>query len=338
MRLRLEELPSGAPTLAVLRDAHWVPLVPLLDLLGTDSPDLRPGASDMIALLSGGSSAHDEVLRWLETDAAASPELTKRPEPRVLLPFQPLSCRDFMLYEQHVVNAGRGYAKRFLPKLWPVLSLYERILRKPHPKLRPKPLWYEHPIYYMGSHINVFTDGDTIPWPHYCSALDYELELGVVVAQPLFNATPEQAAAAIGGFVVFNDFSARDGQLAEMTSGFGPVKSKNFANGIGPVVAEARDILPRIDDLTVTVEINGENVATGSTAGMHYSVGEMVAYASRGERVLPGELMGTGTIPGCCALENGHWLRPDDTITIGIEGVGSLTNRIGRPDAGPNAP
>ena len=338
MKLRLEELPSGARTLAVLHGEGWVPLLPLLEALERDSPDLAAVASDMVAYLSAGEAVRDGVLGLLGEGDAAVAQLKQRPARRVLLPFQPLSCRDFMLYEEHVVNAARGYAKRFLPKLWPILSLYERVFRKPHPKLRPKPLWYEHPIYYVGSHVNVFTDGDTIPWPAYCSALDYELELGVVVAQPLFNATPEQAVDAIGGFVVFNDFSARDCQMAEMTSGFGPVKSKNFANAIGPVVAEAGDILPGIDDLTVTVEINGDRIATGSTAGMHYSIGEMVAYASRGERVLPGEFMGTGTIPGCCALENGHWLEPDDTIALTVEGIGSLTNRIGRPGDASTAP
>jgi len=325
MKLRLVELSSGERSVAVLHRERWYALRTLF----AESADMAPCTSDVIEFLAGGECIRDRVEAALARADSAGANVADEGEAHVVLPFQPVSFRDFMLFERHVINAGRGYAKRFLPKLWPVLSLYEKILRKPHPKLRPKPLWYEHPIYYVGSHVNMFTEGDTIPWPGTCAALDYELELGVIVTKPLYNATPEEALDAVGGVVVLNDFSARDNQLAEMTSGFGPVKCKNFANSISSVVAEAGDVLPRIDALSVRVEINGATVAESTTAGMRYSIGEMVAYASRDEKVLPGELMGTGTVPGCCALENGHWLRPGDTIALHVDGVGSLTNRAG---------
>jgi len=72
----------------------------------------------------------------------------------------------------------------------PIVSAFESITGKTYPKLRPKKIWYEKPIYYMGSHINFYTDGETIPWPAYTRALDYELEIGMVIAKPLYNATP----------------------------------------------------------------------------------------------------------------------------------------------------
>ena len=330
MRLRLEELSPGNRCIAVEHAGTWVPLAGLLAGAETVSEELRACTSDMVTFLSHGSTLSDEVRRLL--DSTPPQARAERTPAKVLLPFQPLSYRDFMLYEAHAIAAARGYARRFLPRLWPFLRTYERLLRRPHPKLRPKPLWYEHPIYYMGNHLSIYSDGDTVPWPAYCSALDYELELGIIVCKPLLNATEAEAVEAVGGFVVFNDFSARDCQLAEMNSGFGPVKAKNFANSIGPVVAEVGDIMPRKDRLAVRVEINGEAVAEGTTAGMRYSIGEMLAYASRGERVFPGEFVATGTIPGCCALENGHWLQPNDLVTLSIDGIGSLTNRIGRPE------
>lgn len=328
MKIRRQSLPSGQLELAVLQHGHWHPLSTLIAASPQAVSPSLACQDDLIAILGGGDELLNEVRALLDQTAgqeAESPPETDHPLPA---PFSPRSIRDFMLYEKHVIAAGRGYARRFLPKAWPVLNAYEKIFRKPHPKLRPKPLWYKHPIYYMGSHINILGHGDIVPWPPYSSALDYELELGIVVTKPLYNATPEEALQAIGGFTILNDFSARDCQLAEMTSGFGPVKAKNFANSIGPCVVETQDLLARADNLDVNVRINGQVVAESNTAGMHYSLGEMVAYASLGERVVPGELMGTGTIPGCCALENEHWLQPDDTIELTIEGIGSLTNRI----------
>ena len=212
-----------------------------------------------------------------------------------------------------------------------VVSVYESVFRRPPPLLRPKPLWYEKPIYYMGSHVNFFTDGDVVPWPSYTRALDYELELGVLVCRPLKDATPEEAVQAIGGFVVINDLSARDVQYPEMSSGFGPVKAKNFANAMSAELVTADELLPRATELDVDVRINGKARGRGTTAGMYHSLGEMVAYASLGERVLPGELLATGTIPGCSGMETGQWLSPGDEIELTIEGIGTLRNIIGTP-------
>lgn len=330
MQLRLVSLQDGRPSVAVAHAGQWIPLRPALAQLGAAAfPTLQRVADDVVAFLQAGAAARDEADRLVERALAAglSLEGTFNPTPR--LPFRPLSFRDFMLYEQHVIDAGKGLVRRFLPRLWPPLALYERLTGKPHPKLRPKPIWYQKPIYYMGSHINFYTEGETIPWPKYTQALDYELELGVVIAQPLYNATLEEARQAIGGFVVINDFSARDVQYPEMTSGFGPVKAKNFANGMSATVVTADEVLPHLEDLAVQVTVNGERWGAGSTAGPQHSLLEMVAYASLGERVLPGEVMASGTIPGCSGMETGHWLSPGDQITLTIERVGTLTNRIG---------
>ena len=226
-------------------------------------------------------------------------------------------------------------ARRFMPAAARFISLYEAVFGRSPALLHPKPIWYEKPIYYMGSHVNFFADGDELPWPSYTRALDYELELGAVVCRPLYDATPEQALAAIGGFVVVNDLSARDVQYPEMKSGFGPVKSKNFANAMSAELVTADEILPRVNELDVGVRINGMPCGRGSTAGMQHSIGEMVAYASLGERVVPGELLSTGTIPGCSGMETGQWLSPGDEVELTIDGVGTLRNDVGRPAARP---
>ena len=111
------------------------------------------------------------------------------------------------------------------------------------------------------------------------------------------------------------------------------MKAKNFASGLGAVVVTADEILPRVENLAVEVKVNGKVWGSGHTAGMRYPLWEVVAYASLGEQLLPGELLATGTIPGCSGIEVGKWLAPRDEIELSIAGVGTLSNVIGTPQA-----
>jgi len=245
-----------------------------------------------------------------------------------LLPFQPVSFRDFLLYEQHNIDASRGLIRRFHPGQYRLTSTVEKITRRPFPLFKPNALFYQQPMYYMSNHMTFVPSGTPIRPPAYTQALDYELEIGFVLAAPLFDATPAEAAAAIGAFVLLNDFSARDVQRAEMDSGFGPQKAKHFASSMSATATTADEILPRINDLTGAVTINGATVRTMSSAGLQWSLGEVLAHASRSEQLRPGELFGTGTLPGGSGMENGHWLRPGDTLTLTLDGVGEVQHTI----------
>ncbi len=244
------------------------------------------------------------------------------------LPFKPVAYRDFMLFEQHYINVARNMVARQSPVASRLLRVYEKLAGKPFSKLKPPKRWYQHPIYYLGNHLNFVSDGYTVAIPAYTQALDYELEIGVIICEPLKNATVDEAKQAIGGFVVFNDFSARDVQSDEMESGFGPMKAKNFINPISNVVVTAGEILPIIDTLNVAVTINGEEVARNTSAGMHFSIPEAIAYASWEEQLYPGEFFGSGTIPLCTGMENGIFLHSNDSILLEIEGIGSLYNKV----------
>ena len=328
MKLRYVKLKqSDEYSVAVRQSGRWVPLKSAFsDSNDKMDPAVYAAADDMISFLQGGRTLQDKIRHNIEQ--AGNTDFTDTFDPAPLLPFRPLSFRDFMLYEKHVIDAGKGFVRRFMPKLAPIISVYESITGKPYPKLRPKRIWYEKPIYYMGSHINFYTEGQTIPWPKYTKVLDYELEIGLVIVKPLYNATAQEALQAIGGLTIVNDFSARDIQLPEMMSGFGPVKSKNFANAMGQVIVTADEILSHLDDLSVRVIVNGEKWGEGSTAGPYHRIEEAVAYASAAERILPGELMATGTIPGCSGVEAGRWLSPGDRIVLEVDGLGSLENTI----------
>ncbi len=244
------------------------------------------------------------------------------------LPFQPQSFRDCMLYERHAIDSTRGYVKRFLPAAYPFTRLYEGLTRRTFPAFKPKPIWYRQPLYYMGNHLAFVPSGTPVAWPSYTQALDYELELGFVLKRPLLNPTPEEALAAIGAFVVLCDFSARDVQREEMASGFGPQKAKHFLNAMSAVAVPAEQVLPQVNALQASVEVDGQVVARTSTAGMQHSLGEVLAHIARDEQLHPGELFGTGTLPGGCALENGHWLRRGGHLRLRIEGVGETEHRI----------
>lgn len=246
----------------------------------------------------------------------------------VLLPFQPASFRDFMLYEQHVLDASRGLVRRFHPGQYRFVETVEALTRRAFPLLKPKALFYAQPIYYMSNAMTFVPSGTPITAPSYTKALDYELELGFVLARGLFDATPAEALDAIGAFVVLNDWSARDVQRAEMGSGFGPQKAKHFASSLSEVAVTADEILPHVDELRGTVSINGAVVSTVSSAGMQHTLGEILAHASRSEQLRPGELFGTGTLPGGSGMETGHWLRPGDTLELTIDGIGCIDHTV----------
>jgi 2-keto-4-pentenoate hydratase/2-oxohepta-3-ene-1,7-dioic acid hydratase in catechol pathway len=202
------------------------------------------------------------------------------------------------------------------------------VSKKTFPPLRPKPLFYRQPIYYMSNHLSFVPSGTPLRFPSYSTALDYELEIGFVLRTALFDATAREAVDAIGAFVVVNDLSARDVQRAEMVTGLGPQKSKHFASSMSAVAVTADEILPHIDSLAGTVAINGRTVSTVSSSGPQWGIGDMLAHASRDEKLYPGELFATGTLPGGSGMETGNWLGPGDELTLTIDRIGQITHRI----------
>ena len=245
-----------------------------------------------------------------------------------LLPFAPLSFRDFLLSEQHNVNASRGMLKRFYPSTYRMTRAYERATRRVYPGFKPKKLFYEEPIYYFGNAMTVVPSGTPIAFPSYSHGLDFELELAWVLNAPLYNASASDAVDAIGAFMLLNDFSARDVQRAEMGSGLGPQKAKHFISSMSSTAVTADEVLPRLDQLTGSVIVNGRTVSTVSTRGLKWDLGQILAHASRDEHLLPGEVFATGTLPGGSGMETGNWLQPGDTLQLVLDGIGEVEHQI----------
>lgn len=281
----------------------------------------------MLTLLAGGAAARSEVEQLIEADDASTAD------PAVAeLPFEARSLRAFSLWPSHYEGSARTLVKRFFPA--PVQRLartYERVTRRTFPPFTPNKRFYEIPAFYVGNHAAMLADGEEMPWPSHTEYLDFELELAFVLARPLADPSPAEAREAIGGWFVLNDWSAREVQADEARHGmFGPaVKSKTFANSIGCDVVSA-DELPDWRTATGRVRVDGEVWCEGGTADPVHDVGEMLAYAAAGERLEPGDVVSTGTMPGCCGLELDRWIRPGQTVELEIDGIGTLSNRIGR--------
>ena len=210
--------------------------------------------------------------------------------------------------------------------------------------------WYDAPHFYFTNPHALYGPGEAIPRPVTCRALDFEMEVGVVVGRRCRSASVEEAEAAIFGYTIVNDWSARDIQKREMQIGLGPAKGKDFATSIGPWIVTA-DELPSLD-LECKAYVNGELIGHDRLSSMNWTFAEMIAHASRDSVVLAGDLLASGTTGGGgCLAElwgrNGSQtpppLEPGDEVRIEVDGLGrpdrpgqrtcrcSLSIRIPRP-------
>ena len=217
--------------------------------------------------------------------------------------------RDFYAHEKHV---KKGFEKR--------------------KEVVPK-AWYEIPAYYKGATEGFIGPNEEILWPHYTNILDYELELAVVIGKGGFNIKESNALEHIFGFTILNDVSARDIQKKEMSVRLGPAKGKDFCSVIGPVIATIDEFNNKEPNLLMTASINGNEWSRGQSGDSHYTFQEMITHVSKDEWVIPADLFGSGTVGTGCGLELDKWIKQGDTIEMTVEGIGTLTNKIGNKNA-----
>jgi 2-keto-4-pentenoate hydratase/2-oxohepta-3-ene-1,7-dioic acid hydratase in catechol pathway len=173
--------------------------------------------------------------------------------------------------------------------------------------------------------------GDPIVYPeHLTEELDYELELAVVIAQPGKWFGPEEAADRIGGYVVFNDVTARDIQRREMRSGvFSFCKAIETFCPLGPWIVTP-DELGDPHDLRMELRVNGEVRQVSSTKNMSPTIPEILAhYSPLGYSA--GDVVSTGTVSGVAGFSEDAaslYLRPGDVVEAEIERIGVLRNPV----------
>jgi 2-keto-4-pentenoate hydratase/2-oxohepta-3-ene-1,7-dioic acid hydratase in catechol pathway len=165
---------------------------------------------------------------------------------------------------------------------------------------------------------------------HLTSELDYELELAIVLGKPGKFFTAEQAAEHIGGYLVFNDITARDIQRREMQSGvFSFSKAIETFCPIGPYIVTA-DEIEDPHNLDMELRVNGQIRQKSNTGRMSVSIPQLIAYHSP-QTYSAGDLITTGTVAGVAASTDdpfANYLKPGDVVEAEIEGIGVLRNPV----------
>ena len=226
---------------------------------------------------------------------------------------QPPTFRDFYAFERHV---GTMWKRR---------------------EMEIPEAWYRLPIFYFSNVSEIRGPGDPVWAPRGSLELDYELEVAALIDTLVRDVDTARGTEAIGGYMVLNDWSARDLQREETTVRLGPAKGKDFASSIGPWLVtpdELGDVQRDTGyDLAMTASVNGQELSRGTWSSAHFSFGDMVARASADVRLRPGDLLGSGTVGTGCLLEVRdeilkRYLEPGDTVTLTIERLGALTSPV----------
>lgn len=249
---------------------------------------------------------------------------------RLLPPIVPAAIRDFVAFEEHVegvtasVDGQGGVA----------------------------PEWYEAPTFYFTNPHTVRATGEIVCIPQ-TERLDFELELAVVIGGVEGSSgrdlTVAEANAHLFGYTVMNDWSARDLQAREMKVRLGPAKGKDFGTTLGPWIVTADEVAPYEDDgflaLHAEVWVNGRLVGEDLVSNMAWTFAELVSYAARNSIVVPGDVLGSGTVGngGCLGELWGRGsriapLQPGDEVRMRVEAIGEIVNIVGERVAGAPIP
>jgi 2-keto-4-pentenoate hydratase/2-oxohepta-3-ene-1,7-dioic acid hydratase in catechol pathway len=318
-----------------MRIARWTTLG---QVAAVDEGFVVAGAEgDEVVPFPDGLSVTDVLHRGLADAHALSQRAGERGTPiaevRLLAPVEPAAVRDFVAFEEHVEGVSAGVEG----------------------KSDVAPEWYEAPTFYFTNPHTVLGPDDTVS-PPVTQRLDFELELAVVIgAAPGVgesNLTAAEAGSVIFGYTIMNDWSARDLQGREMKVRLGPAKGKDFGTALGPWIVTADELAPYLDAdgflaVRAEVRVNGALIGEDLVSNMGWPLPELVAYASRNSRVVPGDVLGSGTTGnGGCLGElwgrNGSLTPPPlaegDVVAMSIEGVGELVGTVGPSVAAPALP
>jgi fumarylacetoacetate (FAA) hydrolase len=247
------------------------------------------------------------------------------------VPF-PTSCRDGYAFRQHVAAARRNRKAEMIPE------------------------FDQYPIFYFTNHNAIQGPGPVYCMPDHFGKLDFELEAAVVICKPGRNISAAEADDYIGGYMIMNDMSARTLQMEEMKLNLGPAKGKDFSTVTGPMLVTPDELEPyktaakpghtgNSYNLKMTCRVNGVQVSEGSMGDMDWTFAEIIERCAYGANILPGDIIGSGTVGTGCFLElNGtgrlqdanyqeQWLQAGDIVEMEIDGLGMLRNTIVREES-----
>ena len=291
-------------------------IVDVTGLVGSNGHIIR----DVRGLLELGDSPIERVREALDKDTSASRlplSGTKLLSPIV----QPPTVRDFIVFEEHASSQGTR---------------------------EPNEVWYRMPVFYFSNPLCIYGPDAEIPFPSASSQFDYELEIGCVIGKEGKDVPVADAMDHIAGFTLFNDWSSRDLQVDEMAFGLGPAKGKDTASSIGPWLVTTDEMLPYLKDgrldLRCQVRVNGQNwLKDGSAKDAYFSFADMIERASKDSRIVPGDIIGSGTVGGGSireairkGYEGARFLEPGDVVEHEVEVIGVLRGTLGpKPELDP---
>ncbi|MFC0517524.1 fumarylacetoacetate hydrolase family protein [Mucilaginibacter angelicae] len=244
----------------------------------------------------------------------------------------PTSCRDGYAFRQHVAAARRNRKLDMIPE------------------------FDQYPIFYFTNHNAIQGPGEIECMPDHFQKLDFELEVAAVLNKKGRNITAAEADSFIAGYMIMNDMSARTLQMEEMLLNLGPAKGKDFSTVIGPWLVTPDELeqykVPakpghtgKAYNLEMKCVVNGKQVSAGNMADMDWTFAEIIERCAYGCDVLPGDVIGSGTVGTGCFLElNGtgvlnnadyepQWLNDGDLVEMEITGLGMLGNIIKKADS-----
>ena len=204
--------------------------------------------------------------------------------------------------------------------------------------------WYRIPAFYFACPATVLGPYDDAPAAPGSAWQDFELEIAAVIGVSGKDLTVEQAEQAIIGYMIFNDWSARDLQQMEGQLAIGQGKGKDSGVTLGPYLVTPDELEPYRHpshpgklSLQVTALVNDTVIGSGSTGQMDWTFGEVISYASRGVTLTPGDVIGSGTVPTCTLVEHLNpaalesfpgWLHDGDVVTLQVQGLGETRQTV----------
>lgn len=228
----------------------------------------------------------------------------------------PPSIRDFMAFENHVVDSMAAMGSTV------------------------DPVWYQQPVFYFTNPAAVIGPRDPNPIAPGTAQWDYELEVAAVIGAPGRDLHPDSAEGHIAGYTILCDWSARDLQATEMKVALGPAKGKDTASSLGPMIVTPDELEPFRKgngyDLRMSVSVNDRPYSLGNWSDLYWSMGQLLAYASRGTELRTGDVIGSGTVGTGCILELSRvhssdeypWLLPGDVVRIEVEQLGIISSTV----------
>ena len=186
----------------------------------------------------------------------------------------------------------------------------------------------EHPVFFTKPPTSIVPpEGDVLVFPEVSEAIDYEVELAVVIGKPGRNISKESAFDHIFGYTILNDITARDVQRRHGGQYF---KGKGLDGScpVGPWIVTADEINDP-HKLSIGLTVNGEPRQNGNTSDMIFDIPTLIASLSEGLTLEPGDIIATGTPSGVgYAMDPPHFLKAGDEVVCEVTEIGQLRNTV----------